>query len=83
MLALITYKCIHHFYGRIVIISYRRELLFYYCCTGFARASEQIIDTPAPFLCPFIIIRGGVPPFVKLIVRRFFTLFYKQLILRL
>ena len=51
MLALITYKFIHHFYGRIVIISYKRELLFYYCCTGFARASEQIIDNTLAFFC--------------------------------
>ena len=37
MLALITYKFIYHFYGRIVIISYRRGLLFYYLYTGVSR----------------------------------------------
>ena len=35
------------------------------------------------YLCPFVTKAGVVLPFVKLIVGRFFTLFYKQLILRL
>ena len=70
MLALVTYKFIYHFYGKIVLYRIRRELLFYYWCMGFARAFELIIDnTLAFFLCPFIIIRGGVlTPFVKLVV---------------
>ena len=50
MLALVTYKFIFHCDGKSVLYGIRRGLLFYYCCTGFARASEQIIDNwPAFF----------------------------------
>ena len=70
MLALVTYKFIYHFYGKIVLYRIRRGLLFYYCYTGVCRYLQGDNRQQARvFLCPFISIRGGVVlSFVKLVV---------------
>ncbi|RHR60831.1 hypothetical protein DWW90_06435 [Parabacteroides sp. AF17-28] len=70
MLALTTYNFTCHFIWEECIISYKARAVVLLLFSGLTRAFELIIDnTLAFFLCPFIIIRGGVlTPFVKLVV---------------
>ena len=79
MLALTTYKCIYLFTGWIILYRIGAG-----CCSIITKRAFQSLQLDnrqqaRVFLCPFIIIRGGCFPFVKLVVG-FFTLFYKQLI---
>lgn len=70
MLALTTYKFICHFCGWIVIISYKRGLLFYYWCMGVCRYLQRDNRQHARvfFMPVHNHSRGVLSPFVELVV---------------
>ena len=70
MLALVTYKFIYHFYGKIVLYRIRRGLLFYYYQAGYSRC--LMFDNRQRARVFFMPVhnhsRGVVLSFVKLVV---------------
>ena len=84
MLALTTYKFICHFYGWIVLYRIGAGSCSIIGVWVFADTFNVIIDNARAFFMPVHNhSRGLFLPLRKINCRRFFTLFYKQLILKI